>query len=72
MFAVQAWCAPIAKEMAATATHRLLEPAAMITPMMQQANRNIDSSRALIEFMPRPIRNEDRMPPPTLPKSAVT
>ena len=47
MFAVQAWCAPMAREMANTATHRLLEPAAMITPTMQQANRNIDISRAL-------------------------
>ncbi|MNP09730.1 hypothetical protein D3C76_1018460 [compost metagenome] len=61
----------MAREMAATATHRLLEPAAMITPMMQQANRNMDISRALIGLTPRPIRNEERMPPPTLPKSAV-
>ena len=48
-----------------------LEPAAMITPTMQQANSSIDSNRALIEFIPRPIRNDDRIPPPTLPKSAV-
>jgi len=61
----------MAREMANTATHSWLEPAAMITPTMQQANSSIDNSRALIEFIPRPIRNDDRIPPPTLPKSAV-
>ncbi|MNE95233.1 hypothetical protein D3C80_1932900 [compost metagenome] len=71
MLAVQAWCAAIAREIASTATHRLLAPAAKITPMMVVANNSIDSSRALTGAMPRPIRNDERMPPPTLPKSAL-
>ncbi|MNJ59987.1 hypothetical protein D3C77_556950 [compost metagenome] len=61
----------MASEMARTATHRLLAPAAKITLTMVAANSSIDSRRALTGAMPRPIRNEERMPPPTLPKSAL-
>jgi len=69
--AVQAWCAPSARAMAPTATHSSLEPAAITTPMMLIAHNSIDTSRALTAAMPRLIRTEDRIPPPTLPKSAV-
>ncbi|MNH26286.1 hypothetical protein D3C79_863310 [compost metagenome] len=71
MLAVQAWCAAIAREMASTAIHKLLAPAAKITLMMVNANSSIDSRRALTGAMPRPIRNDESMPPPTLPKSAL-
>ncbi|MCY1444862.1 hypothetical protein D9M71_613510 [compost metagenome] len=61
----------MAREMASTATHRLLAPAAKITLTMVVANSSIDSRRAFTGAMPRPIRNDERMPPPTLPKSAL-
>ncbi len=57
--------------MASTAIHRPLALAANTTPTMVQANSSIDSRRARIAGMPRPISQDERMPPPTLPKSAV-
>ena len=43
----------------------------MTTPMMLMAHSSIDTRRALTAAMPRLISTEDRIPPPTLPKSAV-
>ncbi|MNN86247.1 hypothetical protein D3C81_2036450 [compost metagenome] len=72
MFAVQAWCAPTARAMAITAIHSPLALAAKITPMMVQAKISIENSRAVVARTPRPISQEERMPPPMLPKSAVS
>ncbi|MNR20233.1 hypothetical protein D3C85_1370640 [compost metagenome] len=72
MLAVQAWWAPTARAMASTATHSPLALAAKTTPTMVQAKISMDTRRAVMALTPRPISQELRMPPPTLPKSAVS
>ncbi|MNF01322.1 hypothetical protein D3C80_2002970 [compost metagenome] len=58
--------------MASTATHRPLAWAAKTTLTMVQAKISIEISRARIARTPRPISHDESIPPPMLPKSAVS